>query len=70
MVVPMPVPVPSLDARGCRFVGTPVCVELFDELNHVGEDGREGVGLRAEEVSDHALVAATAECTEVGGLDG
>lgn len=36
--------------RGCGFVGTAVCVELVDvdELEGVGEDGREGVGVTAE----------------------
>jgi hypothetical protein len=49
----LPLPCLSLDARGCGFVGTAVCVELLDadELDGVGEDGREGVGVRAEEVS-------------------
>jgi hypothetical protein len=39
-----------LEARGCGFVGTAVCVELVDvdELEGVGEDGREGVGVTAE----------------------
>lgn len=38
----------GLDAHGYRFVGTGVCVELLDvdELDGVGEEGREGVGGR------------------------
>jgi hypothetical protein len=41
----------DLDVRGCGFAGTAVCVELLDadELEGVGEDGREGVGVTAEE---------------------
>ena len=36
-----------MEARGCGFVGTAVCVELVDvdEFEGVGEDGREGVGV-------------------------
>jgi hypothetical protein len=39
-----------LEARGCGFVGTAVCVELVDvdEFEGVGEDEREGVGVTAE----------------------
>jgi hypothetical protein len=39
-----------LEARGCGFVGTAVCVELVDvdEFEGVGEDGREEVGVIAE----------------------
>jgi len=39
-----------LEARGCGFVGTAVCVELVDvdEFESVGEDGRKGVGVTAE----------------------
>lgn len=39
-----------MEARGCGFVGTAVCVELVDvdEFEGVGEDGREGVGVTAE----------------------
>jgi hypothetical protein len=60
----------NLDARGCGLVGTAVCVELLDvdELEGVGEDGREGVGVRAEEDSERALIEATEECPEVDGV--
>jgi hypothetical protein len=41
----------DLDVRGCGFVGTAVCVELLDadELDGVGEEGREGVGVVTDE---------------------
>ena len=67
----LPLPCLSLDARGCGFVGTAVCVELLDadELDGVGEDGREGVGVRVEEVSERVFVAATAEGAVVRSVD-
>ena len=39
-----------MEPRGCGFVGTAVCVEVVDvdELEGVGEDGREGIGVTAE----------------------
>jgi hypothetical protein len=45
-----PLPGFDLEPRGCGFVGTAVCVEVVDveELEGVGEDGREGVGVTAE----------------------
>lgn len=52
-VCPYPLlrPLPVFDLEGCGFVGTAVCVELLDadELEGVGEDGREGVGVTVEE---------------------
>jgi hypothetical protein len=48
----------DLDVRGCGFAGTAVCVELLDvdELDGVGDDGREGVGVvMAEEESVYEL---------------
>ena len=56
---------------GCTWVGTAVCVELLngDENDPVGEDGREGVGVRAEEASERALAVATAERIGVRGVD-
>jgi hypothetical protein len=46
------------DARGCGFAGTAVCVELLDaeELEGVGEEGREGVGVTDMEEIVCALV--------------
>jgi hypothetical protein len=43
----------SLDESGCGFVGTAVCVELLDadELDGVGEEGREDGGVVVEEES-------------------
>jgi hypothetical protein len=61
-----------VDARRRGFVGTAVRVELLDadELEGVGEDGREGVGVTAEEDSERVLAEATGECAEVEGSVG
>jgi hypothetical protein len=61
-----------VDARRRGFVGTTVCVELLDadELEGVGEDGREGVGVMAEEDSERVLAETTDECAEVEGSVG
>jgi hypothetical protein len=61
-----------VDARRRGFVGTAVCVELLDadELEGDGEDGREGVGVMAEEDSECVLAEATGECAEVEGSVG
>jgi hypothetical protein len=50
-----------LEARGCGFVGTAVCVELVDvdEFEGVGEDEREGVGVTAEPDDRWAEVGGT-----------
>ena len=51
----------------CALAGTAVCVELVEaeELEGVGEDGREGVGVTAEEGSVRVLVGGCED--EFGG---
>ena len=60
---------PGDTRRRCGFAGTAVCVELLEaeELEGVGEDGREGVGVTAEEGSERAVVLVGGCNEELGG---
>ena len=60
------------DTRRWGLAGTAVCVELLEaeELEGVGEDGREGVGVTAEEGSVCAPVLVVGGCKEEFGGTG